>query len=182
MQMSLTQPRGVSLGSKMTSTGQGEEAAAAATPKMCERNCGTLSSDFSLNTRLSTGAANRRALPASIWAILTAPHSAERQEQPFLYPALDCHSGPGRLPFSQASLPPGDTSSPPFAGWGLGSAGKYLFSQEDAGDNCVGVSASSCLGMVCRKAGCPRADPAVISQWEEVKRFLSVLGLASSSC
>lgn len=46
----------------------------------------------------------------------------------------------------------------------------------------VGVSASSYLGRVSREARYPRAGPAVVNQWEEVRMFLSVLGLASFSC
>lgn len=60
--------------------------------------------------------------------------------------SLSCHSGPGRRPFSQLSLPPRGTSSLPFAGWASAPVGKHLFSQEDAGENFVSSSVSSSLG------------------------------------
>lgn len=101
------------------------------------------------------------------------PHAAaERQGQPLLSPVVDCHFGSGRPSFSPLSLPLETLLPlPPFAGWGLGPvgwglglAGKHLFPQEDGNEKFVGVSASSYLGRVSRKARYPRSGPVVVNQ------------------
>lgn len=141
-QMSLNQPKGVSSGVKCHHRQERKQLQQQPSSRGEKGTVGfrraTPSSDFSLNSRISIGAANRLKLSG---LHLCHPENRILHRRPGTPTSLSCHPGPGRHP-SQFSLPlPFLLLAGPWP-----PAAKHLFSQEDAGEHVGSVSIPSSLG------------------------------------